>query len=130
MLEPVVIVCWSLSGVEPALLKLNNDVSNLADSEIGCKADLILIDAEHTNVAAFRDFLGSLRFMKPSFIAVFHDADLVCDALLNIEQSLAYQQVSFRSQFPGRLRLRHLCRGVRTCGRATAAAGGSRSTVF
>ena len=68
----------------PKLITLDKDISDLTDSEIGGKADLVLIDAEHTNVAVFRDFLGSLRFTQPSFIAAFHDADLVCDGLLNI----------------------------------------------
>lgn len=81
------------------LITLDNDMSKVAASEIGCKADLILIDGEHTNVAVFRDFLFSIRFMKPSFIAVFHDANLLCDGLQNIEQFLAHQMVPFRSQF-------------------------------
>jgi hypothetical protein len=87
---------------ESALLKLitiDNDISDVMDSDIARKVDLIFIDGEHTNIAAFRDFVRSLRFMNQSFIAAFHDAHLVCDALLNIEQLLTHQQVPFRSHF-------------------------------
>ena len=87
---------------ESALLKLitiDSDISDVADIDLRCKADLILIDAEHTNAAVFRDFINSLKFMNASFVAVFHDANLLVDGLGNIEQFFAYQRMPFRSYF-------------------------------
>jgi hypothetical protein len=57
----------------------------------------VLIDGEHTNTAVFRDFLSTLRFIKPSAIIAFHDANIVFDGLQNIEQFLLHQKIAFRS---------------------------------
>lgn len=87
---------------EAALLKLitfDSDVSDLGDDQIPCKADLALIDGEHTNSAVFRDFVSTLCFLQPSCVVAFHDANLVFDGLLNIEQFLAYQRIPFRAHF-------------------------------
>ena len=56
-------------------------------SEIG-KVDLALIDGEHTNRAAFADFLNLEPAMARHSAVVFHDANLVIDAILNIESLL------------------------------------------
>ena len=77
-----------------AMLKLqafDMDAAELTADDIGQPCDLVFIDAEHTNVAVFRDFLNALSFTKPSAVIVLHDANLVFDALANIECFLQYQ---------------------------------------
>jgi hypothetical protein len=85
-----------------ALLKLathDADVSDLRQTDVPLGVDLAFIDAEHTNVAVFRDFLAARRFVKTSSIVAFHDANLVCDGLRNIEEHLAFLGVRFHSLF-------------------------------
>ena len=83
-----------------ALLKLTTHEVSLAELEPAkLEVSLAFIDAEHTNVAAFRDFLAARRFVGASAIIVFHDANLVFDALLSIELFLDHVGVKFRSTF-------------------------------
>jgi len=87
---------------EAALRKLNTfdaDVSDLNTTHIPLKVDFALIDAEHTITAVFRDFLGIKRFLADSFVVAFHDANLLCDGLQNIECFLQHQGIKFRSFF-------------------------------
>ena len=86
-----------------AFLKLTTcdaDVSELKSSHIPTKVHFALIDAEHTNVAVFRDFLGTMQFLAESFVVAFHDANLLCDGLQNIECFLQHQGIKFQSFLP------------------------------
>lgn len=79
-----------------AMLKLQTfdaDAEQLTTEQIGYACDLVFIDAEHTNVAVFRDFLNTLKFAKPSAVVAFHDANLVFDGLGNIECFLRHQGI-------------------------------------
>ena len=84
----------------PAMLKLVTHDCDAADLPADAGAvpfDLMFIDGEHTNRAAFSDFLSLWRFAKPDCIAVFHDANLVPDALANVQSFLRHQGVTFAS---------------------------------
>ena len=59
------------------------------------QARFAFIDAEHTNRAVFRDFLNVRRFMIPSHVVMFHDANLIFDGLLNIEEMLHHEGANF-----------------------------------
>lgn len=78
-------------------LDLDLAAVNLAD--IPPKIDFAFIDAEHTNVAVFRDFMNILKFLSPSFFLAFHDAGLILDGILNIETFLQHQGIAFNSFF-------------------------------
>jgi hypothetical protein len=73
------------------------DASALTAGQVPEKPDLILIDAEHTNAAVFRDFLNLYRLCPPSTIFMFHDANLTFSGLQNIEMFLRYSGVAFDS---------------------------------
>jgi hypothetical protein len=73
------------------------DASALTVSQIQVRPDLILIDAEHTISAVFRDFLNLHRLCHPATIYVFHDAHLTFSGLQNIETFLRYSGVVFDS---------------------------------
>jgi hypothetical protein len=81
------------------LQTLDADISDLNKNQIQMEVDFIFIDAEHTNVAVFRDFLSSLQFAKQSFLAAFHDANLLSDGIQNIETFLEYSGIPFKSYF-------------------------------
>jgi hypothetical protein len=81
------------------LTTVDADVSEIDAVHIQLKVDFAFIDAEHTNVAVFKDFVGTHRFLDASFLAAFHDANLVCDGLQNIECFLQHQGVAFQSFF-------------------------------
>ena len=84
------------------LLKLATfdlDSSELNGSQIPVKVDYAFIDGEHTNVAVFRDFLSTMRFLSESSIVGFHDAHLLCDGLQNIECLLRDRGIVFNSYF-------------------------------
>ena len=73
------------------------DASELTAGQIIEKPDLVLIDAEHTNVAVFSDFLSIYPLCHPATIYTFHDANLIYSGLQNIERFLRYAGVAFVS---------------------------------
>lgn len=52
------------------------------------KAQIALIDGEHTNVACFSDAERLLDFIEQDAIILFHDANLIADALQNYSRML------------------------------------------
>jgi len=75
------------------------DASELMTRKLPEKVDLILIDGEHTNRAAFRDFISILPLAKDDSVIVFHDAQLIHDAIANIEAMLKFVGKSFYGCF-------------------------------
>jgi hypothetical protein len=73
------------------------DASELTTRDIPEQPDLVLIDAEHTNAAVFRDFLHLYRLCHASTLYTFHDASLLLDGLQNIEMFLRYNRIAFDS---------------------------------
>jgi hypothetical protein len=87
---------------ESSLLKMttyDTDVSDLELAQVPLKVDFAFIDAEHTNVAVFRDLTAVLKFLADSFVVGFHDANLIFDGLENIECFLRYMGIRFKSFF-------------------------------
>jgi hypothetical protein len=85
---------------ESALLKLEThdcDAAVLPEVAHETKFDMGFIDGEHTNRAAFQDFLSFWRFAAKDCIIAFHDANLITDALANVESLLSYEGVRFNS---------------------------------
>ena len=85
----------ALSACIPShgLLKLvtfDCDASELLPTQLPSKVNLALIDGEHTNRAAFRDFVSILPMLSDDAVIAFHDAQLICDAICNIEQLLSF----------------------------------------
>jgi hypothetical protein len=78
------------------LLTFDLDASEITADHVALESDFVFIDAEHTNQAAFRDFLHICRFAKESSIIAFHDAQYIFDALSNIEMLLTYQKVKHK----------------------------------
>ncbi len=78
------------------------DAGDLGAYDVPRDHVLGMIDGEHTNVAAFRDFLNLRKYMADDSIVLFHDSNLVFDALLNIETLLRDEGTAFTSFFlPG-----------------------------
>jgi len=85
-----------------ALSKLEThdcDAADLPETARMIKFDLAFIDGEHTNRAAFQDFLSLLPFAQLDCIIAFHDANLVTDAILNVQSLLRHQGVIHESRF-------------------------------
>jgi hypothetical protein len=72
------------------------DASELAPEAVGAPVDLALIDGEHTNVAAFRDFVSILPMLAPSALVAFHHVNRNMDAICNIEVCLKYRGIVHR----------------------------------
>ena len=78
------------------------DAGDLGEYDVPADHVLGMIDGEHTNVAAFRDFLNLRKYMAKDSLVLFHDSNLVFDALLNIETMLRDEGTEFESFFlPG-----------------------------
>jgi len=78
------------------------DAGDLREYDVPSDHVLGMIDGEHTNVAAFRDFLNLRKYMAEDCVVLFHDSNLVFDALLNIETMLRDEGTKFASFFlPG-----------------------------
>ena len=81
------------------LVTFDCDASELGTRKLSEKVDIVLIDGEHTNRAAFRDFVSILPLVKNDAIIVFHDAQLIHDAIANIETMLHFLGKSFYGCF-------------------------------
>ena len=81
------------------LITFDCDAAELRSQKLPEKVDLVLIDGEHTNRAAFRDFISVLPSVKDDGVIVFHDAQLIHDAIANIEAMLQFMDKSFYGCF-------------------------------
>jgi hypothetical protein len=81
------------------LMTFDTDASRVTLAQIGSRAHFAFIDAEHTNRAVFRDFLSVRRLMDSSSVIAFHDANLVFDGLLNVEEMLMDEGVEFTATY-------------------------------
>jgi len=81
------------------LITFDCDAAELRSQKLPEKVDLVLIDGEHTNRAAFRDFISILPLVKDDAVIVFHDAQLIYDAIANIESMLPFVGKSFYGCF-------------------------------
>jgi len=79
------------------LVTFDLDAGELTAAHITEQPDLVLIDAEHTVCAVFRDFLNLSRLCGRSTVYIFHDANLIYEALQNIEIFLQHTGVAFDS---------------------------------
>ncbi len=75
----------------------NFDVSKIPSYSYGCRFDIALIDGEHTNQAAFRDFVYIVPALQRDALIVFHDANIIIDAILNVETLLRSNGTDFTS---------------------------------
>ena len=89
----------NLRGVyEPGLAKiicLDEDASKVDIRRIEYKPDICFIDGEHTDQAAFADFLFCLSVLEPDGLLVFHDAPIVYNGLAKVVAYLEQQGVKF-----------------------------------
>ena len=77
------------------LVTLDTDAAGIDRTAISARPHLVLIDAEHTNVAAFSDFLSVLPLVADDSVITFHDANLVGDTIQIIERFLTYMQTPY-----------------------------------
>jgi hypothetical protein len=77
------------------LSTIEADVSDADALPSGVRPNLVLIDGEHTNVAAFSDFMAVLPLIAEDALVIFHDANLVSDTLQIIERLLVQQQTRY-----------------------------------
>ena len=77
------------------LTTFEDDASAIDPVQLGLQADLVLIDGEHTNLAAFSDFLAVLPMIAADAIVTFHDANLVGDTIQIIQRFLAHRQTPY-----------------------------------
>lgn len=81
------------------LVTFDCDIADLGTSDLSSTVDLAFIDGEHTNIACFSDFVHLLPHMSADGLIAFHDANLISDAIQNIEQMLTYCSIEFRTLF-------------------------------
>lgn len=75
------------------LSTIEADISAVDRARLPVRPQLVLIDAEHTNVAAFSDFIAVLALIAENALVTFHDANLVGDAIQIIERFLVYARI-------------------------------------
>ena len=74
------------------LVTIDADISDAEAVPSGVHPDLVLVDGEHTNVAAFSDFMAVLPLIAEDALVTFHDANLISDTLQIIERLLVQRQ--------------------------------------
>ena len=85
-----------------ALLRLTTWEHDAADIPIyayGRRFDLAFIDGQHTNIAAFSDFISILPALERDACVAFHDANLILDAIANVERLLRYERTLHATLF-------------------------------
>ncbi len=75
------------------------DARDVPRSRIERPVQLALIDGEHTNVAAFSDFISVFSWLADDAVVAFHDSHLIIDAIRNAERFLTHAGIPFRSVF-------------------------------
>jgi hypothetical protein len=75
------------------------DAAQVPLVDIAARADLVMVDGEHTNVAVFSDVMSLLPAIVPDAIIAFHDANLVADAIQNLERYFIYAGIEFATVF-------------------------------
>lgn len=81
------------------LRTLELTASQLTPAQVDAPYDLILIDAEHTNIGLFRDFLSVRSLVSPNAIIAFQDAHLLFSGLMNIAALLRHEGAPHRTLF-------------------------------
>jgi len=87
---------------EGCLTKLRTfdlDAAEVCHADISARADLVMIDGEHTIVAAFSDVMSLLPIIAADAVISFHDANLVADAIQNLERFFRYASIEFATVF-------------------------------
>jgi hypothetical protein len=77
------------------LVTMDTDAAGIDRTAVAACPHLVLIDAEHTNVAAFSDFLSILPLVADDSMITFHDANLVGDTIQIIERFLTYMRTPY-----------------------------------
>lgn len=72
------------------LLTIDCDASAVTSEHMPQPPDLVLIDAEHTNIAVVSDFLSLSKLSHADTVFAFHDSNLISDALVNITAFLCH----------------------------------------
>ena len=75
------------------------DAAEVPHGKVRRRVRLLLIDGEHTNPAAFSDFLSVFPLLADEAVIAFHDANLVASGIQNVERFLAYAAVPSRTVF-------------------------------
>jgi len=78
-------------GALQRLTTWEHDAADIPAHRYGRRFDLALIDGEHTNIAAFSDFVSILPALERDACVAFHDANLVLDAIANVERLLRHE---------------------------------------
>lgn len=81
------------------LVTFDLDAAQVRHADLPARADLLLIDAEHTTTAAFSDSMSLLPGLGHDAIVSYHDANLVADAIQNLERFLVCTGVAFTTVF-------------------------------
>ena len=81
------------SDIIAKLTTFELDISDIDPAQIGAPIHIAFIDAEHTNRAAFRDFLQAFKLVNRDALIVFHDLNILVDALCNVEAFLKFVNV-------------------------------------
>lgn len=81
------------------LRTFDQDAAEVCHADIDAPADLVMIDGEHTVAAAFSDVISLLPVVSENAVIAFHDANLVAEAILNLERFFTYTGIKFKTLF-------------------------------
>lgn len=90
-----------LAGVAPDSLKkltcIDGDSSQVSKTAIGRRPQLCFIDAEHTDEAVLEDFRFCFECLGESGGIVFHDSEVIYNALAEIVEGLRGSKTNFHA---------------------------------
>jgi hypothetical protein len=86
------------AGME-RLVTWDHDAAAIPAHAYRTRFELVLIDGEHTTVAAFSDFVSVLPALAQHACIAFHDANIVLDAIANAERLLRHMGTRHATHF-------------------------------
>lgn len=79
------------------VMTLDGDASEIDSKKVTPAPELCFIDGEHTDGAAFSDFMFCLKVLAPNGVIMFHDAAVVYNGLRRCTDHLEKEGIKFRA---------------------------------
>jgi len=77
------------------------DAGNVSSSEITKSPVFCFIDGEHTNSAAYTDFISCLELCHPNAVIAFHDSQYIFEGIRRVKKHLVRRGIRFRGLMLG-----------------------------
>lgn len=75
----------------------DSDTSSVAKSDLKCEPNLLFIDGEHTDSAAYKDFLFCCKVKADDSLIILHDSHYIYNSIPLMKKFLVSHSIDFKS---------------------------------